>query len=160
MGQFGIDLANIHPYRGDGIPETAIAEKCPQGLKVLAPAMRVNSNCQVTEFGWALTDWTDLGDPQNGPSERVQATYTLRAFLDYFSKTGRTSYVHQIADLETGHENTIDGSFGLYKGDWTPRLVATALKRQKEVIGDGSAAAAPLDYRVVTGAHPQMRGWC
>src|SRR5215218_9323407 len=102
MGQFGIDLANIHPYRGDGIPETAIAEKCPQGLKVLAPAMRVNSNCQVTEFGWALIDWTDLGDPQNGPSERVQATYMLRAFLDYFSKTGRTSYVHQIADLETG----------------------------------------------------------
>jgi hypothetical protein len=145
--QYGVNLANTHPYRGDDPPENAVEQECPKGLSSLSPSLRQTANCQITEFGWAWWDWTDLGT-NLGPSERVQATYTLRAYLDYFEKTGNTSFAHQLADLHVGQEQSHEGSFGLYEADWSPRLVATALKRQKEVIGDGSAPLEPLAYQV------------
>jgi hypothetical protein len=148
-----VDWGNIHPYRGPGIPETAVREETPY-----AREMSAGKPVSITEFGWALADWA--------PDERAQASYTLRAFLDHYAKGIPRSYVHQLVDLRSEQEYLAgnpddpvgarrDATFGLYRHDWTPRQVADALHNLNTAIGDGGRAA-PLELAVKTGP-PDLR---
>ncbi len=143
-----VDWGNIHPYRGPGIPETAVRQEAPY-----AREMSGRKPVSITEFGWALADWS--------PNERVQASYTLRAFLDHYAKGVPRSYVHQLADLRSPQEYLAgnpddpvgaerDGSFGLYRYDWTPRQLAHALHNLNGTIGDGGSAAS-LELKIEAG---------
>ena len=120
--------------------------------------MSAGKPVSITEFGWALADWA--------PDERVQASYTLRAFLDHYAKGIPRSYVHQLVDLRSEQEYLAgnpedpvgaqrDATFGLYRHDWTPRRVADALHNLNTAIGDGGRAA-PLELAVKTGP-PDLR---
>lgn len=164
-----VDTGNIHPYRGNNPPETADNDLCALGLRYLPGAS--HDKCVITEFGWSLYDWSfGTCNPQTTTctgSERVQATYTLRAYLDHFDNSDSwpvpVSYVHQLTDLgdDAWYANLCnpnptpsclesqkhEAKFGLYRYDWTPRLVATALQRQNATIGDGSAPLTPLAYQ-------------
>jgi hypothetical protein len=165
-----VDTGNIHPYRGNNPPETADNDKCAQGLTYLPGAS--HDKCVITEFGWSLYDWSFGNCTQNCTgSERVQATYILRAYLDHFDNSDTwpvpVSYVHQLADLgddawyaalcgSNPTQSCLDfqkheAKFGLYKYDWTPRLAATALQRQNNAIGDGSSTLTPLAYQRTSG---------
>lgn len=134
-----VDGGNVHPYRGTGIPETAAPDKCDEGTRYVP-----GGSCWITEEGWSVFDWS-------GGDERVQAAYTLRAYIANLQYGVPRTYMHQIVDLWLGQENTHEGSFGFYKADWSPRLVATAIKRMNAVLGDGSPALKPLAYRVDSG---------
>jgi hypothetical protein len=134
-----VNWGNIHPYRGPGIPETAVREEMP-----FAREMSGRKPVSITEFGWALADWA--------PNERVQASYTLRAFLDHYAKGVPRSFVHQLVDLRPPEEYLAgnpddpvgaerDATFGLYRHDWTPRQVADALHNLTVATGDGGSAA-------------------
>jgi hypothetical protein len=136
-----VTAGNTHPYRATGIPETAVEETCDEAIQYVP-----GGDCYITEFGWQL-------GPSAGGSERVQAAYTLRAFLDYRQKGVPTSFVHQLVDL-----NANDGDFGLYRFDWSPRLVADAIARMNATVGDGLPAPVPLAIRVDSGP-PDLRWW-
>lgn len=130
-----VDAGNFHPYRGTGIPETAVGDKCNQS-RLYVP----DGPCYITEFGWALADWA-------GGDERIQAAYTLRGFLDYESKGVPVSFVHQLVDVFPNQETSHEGSFGLYRNDWSPRLVATALHNLTTGLGDGATGNQTYAFR-------------
>lgn len=98
------DIGNIHPYSGPGHPETFYDREVPPS-RTSFPNMPLSA----TEFGWFTPDWA--------PTERVQGIYTMRAFLDFFDKGLPVNFIHEIVDFGS--------TFGLYRGDWTPKPVAT-----------------------------------
>jgi hypothetical protein len=146
-----VDGGNIHPYRGPDPPETAVEDKCDDGTTYVP-----DGDCYITEFGWAISQWAG--------TERVQANYTLRAFLDYFSKDVPRSYVHQLVDLGddlwyvqhcnpnwTPNECLLwagrEGSFGLYNENWDPNEVVPAIKNLTTTVGDGTPTLTQLKIK-------------
>jgi trimeric autotransporter adhesin len=114
-----IDWGNYHPYRGQGIPETAVQEQRPN-----ADRLSREKPDAITEFGWQIPQWA--------ATERVQALYTMRAFLDYYHEGTPRSYLHQLVDCCDG----LDG-FGLYNENWTPKRAAHAMHNLTTILQTG-----------------------
>ena len=116
---------------------------------MLANAKSVSSGnpAVITETGYT----TQSDTPYIGASENVQAKSILNTLADAFKGGVGTTYLYQLLDAgASGVSNDPEMHFGLFNGDGTPKLAATAVHNLTTILSDdgtgGHQPTAQLGY--------------
>src|SRR3954469_8358087 len=108
-----------HPYPGGQWETTA---HCNAQLNMMGkhePGKPVGA----TECGYHTGPFAN----QPGVTEVQQRDRTIAGLLEMFACGWQRVYLYELADLWSGYSQ--DNRWGLYRNDWTPKPVATALGR-------------------------------
>ena len=136
LGQVPADLGNLHNYTG-GEQETSshVDSELGQAAKVAGdrPAWSTESNPN-TAVG-------NVGN-QPGVSDRAQAIYTLRQYLEDWRKGIRRTYIYELMD-ELPQPGVAEMSWGILRSDGTPKPAYTALKNMISLLDDRGPAFTP-----------------
>lgn len=132
------DSANWHTYFGQGdqpgrqlVTNNALARSSSPGEKL-----------SITETGYyTAVDAMDWGG--GGVTPAVQAILTVNILLDAYKQGVETTYIYELLDNIADPASTdIEGSFGLFLADGTPKPAATAVHNLTAILADKGAAAA------------------
>ena len=123
------DFANSHAYVSTSTTPQATLQL------MLANAKSVSSGnpAVITETGYT----TQSDTPYLGASENVQAKSILNTLADAFKGGVGTTYLYQLLDAgASGVSNDPEMHFGLFNGDGTPKLAATAVHNLTTILSD------------------------
>lgn len=151
LGRVSSDLGNVHNYTG-GQQETSahISSELSLAFKVSggAPVWSTESNPN-----------TALQSSSNQPptSEKAQATYTLRQYLEDWRKGISKTFIYELMD-ESANTADAEQSWGIVHADGSPKPAFTALKNMIGLLADPgqSSSSGSLSYNLA-GATPQTR---
>ena len=124
------DLGNIHPYP-KGQPYRAIQAAIAGSYHHVLPSQAV-----ITETGYAT------GTAGDDVSERAQAILNLNIYLGTFQQGFVRTYIYELYDEWQ--------TYGLFKGDFTPKPTATAIHNLTTILADDRAPTAlgSLNYKL------------
>jgi hypothetical protein len=141
------DYGAWHTYFGNGDQPWANLAHGVEGAKMLAPQDPV----MITESGY-YTAVNDMGWGGGGVTEEVQAKLTLNLFFDAAKMGVERTFLYALLDdkANLAEANTIDHSFGLFRGDGTPKQAATAIHNLTSILNDSlngdTFATSSLSY--------------
>ncbi len=152
-----LDLGNIHPYPGGGTPLHNLQEE-----RFRAGSISGTKPLVATEAGYHSDLATATG--HYPASERAIAVYTPRLALEGFRGGVVRTFIYQLADEwpaggQPAYVPALENSFGLLRGDLSPKPSFLALRNLLRAVGAGSppvAALGGLRYGI-EGAPPDLR---
>jgi len=135
-----LDQGNLHPYTGGNEPG-------PGHLRDEADLMRQVSGDKplvATEVGFhTAVNVDDGGDAQPPVTEAVQATYTLRTYLEHFRAGIKRTFLYELIDEKPDPGRTdAERNFGLLRRDFSAKPAFTALRNLMTVVGDAAPVGA------------------
>lgn len=142
------DAGNWHVYFGYGDQPAANIASGIAAAKSITPSDPV----QITESQYyTAIDATEWGS--GGVSEPVQAKLDLNLLLDAAKGGAQRTYIYELVDDGLSPADTVEGSFGLYHNDWTPKAAAVAIHNLTTILGETATGATsfttkPLDISV------------
>jgi hypothetical protein len=152
-----LDQGNMHPYSGGGTPLHNLLEE-----RLRAVAISGAKPLVATEAGYHSDLTTTSG--HYPASERAIATYIPRLALEGFRGGVVRTFIYELADAwpqggQPPNVPALENSFGLLRGDLTPKPSFLALRNLLRVVHAGSApVAAPGGLRFgLEGAPPDLR---
>lgn len=135
------DYGAWHVYFGNGDQPSANILSGVASAKTITPGRPV----QITETNYyTAVDAMEWGG--GGVTETVQAKLVLN-LLFVAAKAGvARTYLYELLDdnVDLGKATTVEGSFGLFRGDGTPKLAATAIRSLMTVLRDTAANAGSI----------------
>ena len=152
-----LDQGNMHPYPGGGTPLHNLEEERFRAVSISGSKPLV-----ATEAGYH----SDLGTATGHypASERAIAAYTPRLALEGFRGGVARTFIYQLADEwpaggQPAHVAPFENSFGLLRGDLSPKPSFLALRNLLQAAGASSPpVAAPGGLRYgIEGAPPDLR---
>ncbi|AWO89404.1 MULTISPECIES: RHS repeat protein [Bradyrhizobium] len=137
------DYANSHAYVSTSLTPAAAL----QALLGNATSITPGDPVVITETGYT----TKSDTPYVGASENVQAKSILNTLVDAYKDGVSTTYLYQLLDASASNDPTDPEShWGLFNGDGTPKLAATAIHNLTTVLADdgtgGHTPTASLNY--------------
>lgn len=123
---------NIHSYSGGQRP-LSVLSNWVNGVKVTSG----NLPLMATETGYHTA--VNTSSPHLPISERGEAKYVPRLFLDYFNAGIVRTYLYQFLDHVAPSATDPEANFGLVKYDFSVRPAFTSLKNLLAVLQDSSA---------------------
>lgn len=152
-----LDLGNMHPYPGGGTPLHNLEDERRRAVPISAGKPLV-----ATEAGYHSDFTTNSG--HHPASERAIAVYTPRLALEGFRGGVVRTFIYQLADPwpqgeQPPNVSALENSFGLLRGDLTPKPSFLALRNLLRVVNARSApVATPGGLRFgLRGAPPDIR---
>lgn len=147
-----MDFANEHPYPRNGAPPAA---HLPLEIEATHRAIAPSRPMVITETGYPTQiAHPEVGFGRDGVSEEVQARYLLDLLFDFRKAGVARTYLYELLDEKPDPAGrSIELHYGLFHGDGTPKLAATALHNLTALLRDGgrdaaSFAPAPLAITV------------
>jgi hypothetical protein len=128
------DEGNAHIYFSNGIQPGAQFASALSWAQAVTPGHAM----AVTETGYGTDTTSTLGVDQ-----ATQAKLTLNLILDAAKSGVAATYLYQLVDIALDPTDPF-GKYGLFNGDWSPKLAATALHNFMDVIGTHHAGADAL----------------
>jgi hypothetical protein len=155
------NFGTAHVYYGNG--DQARGRYKEYGIDVAKHISSTNP-VQITETGY-YTAVNDMGWGGGGVTEPVQARLLLNLLFAAAQMGSARSFVYQLLDNRTdlNAANTIEQSFGIYRGDGNPKHAGNALHNLTTILADTDGTFAPtaLDYTLAglpaTGQHYLMQ---
>ncbi|WP_149535797.1 carbohydrate-binding domain-containing protein [Siccirubricoccus phaeus] len=142
------DYGTFHVYYGNGDQPAVTLAAGVSAAKAMAP----DDPVQITESGYynAIHDMSWLG---GGVSEAVQAKLTLNLLMDAASMGVARTFLYELMDNGLRPTSSLEGSFGLFRGDGSPKPVADAIHNLTTLLHDDgsnaeSFATNPLDISI------------
>ncbi|MHC2674638.1 hypothetical protein ACVI1J_006801 [Bradyrhizobium diazoefficiens] len=137
------DYANSHAYVSTSLTPAAAL----QALLGNATSITPGDPVVITETGYT----TKSDTPYVGASENVQAKSILNTLVDAYKDGVSTTYLYQLLDASASNDPTDPEShWGLFNGDGTPKLAATAIHNLTTILADdgtgGHTPTASLNY--------------
>ena len=152
-----LNQGNMHPYSGGGTPLHNLLDE-----RLRAVAISGSKPLVATEAGYHSDLTTTSG--HHPASERAIATYIPRLALEGFRGGVVRTFIYELADAwpqggQPPNVPALENSFGLLRGDLTPKPSFLALRNLLRVVHAGSApVAAPGGLRFgLEGAPPDLR---
>jgi hypothetical protein len=152
-----LDHGNMHPYPGGGTPLHNL-----EAERWLAFPISRRKPLVATEAGYHSDLTTTSG--HNPASERAIAMYTPRLVLEGFRGGVVRTFIYQLADpwprgRQPAHVPPFENSFGLLRGDLSPKPAFLALRNLLRAVDASSAPVAnPGGLRFgLEGAPPDLR---
>jgi hypothetical protein len=152
-----LDQGNMHPYPGGGTPLHNLEDERQRALPISGSKPLV-----ATEVGYHSDLTTTSG--HHPASERAIAVYTPRLVLEGFRGGVVRTFIYELADGwpqggQPSNVSALENSFGLLRGDLSPKPSFLALRNLMRVVDAGSApVAAPGGLRFgLEGAPPDLR---
>jgi hypothetical protein len=152
-----LDLGNMHPYPGGGTPLHNLEDERRRAVPISG-----GKPLMATEAGYHSDLTTSSG--HHPASERAIAIYTPRLALEGFRGGVVRTFIYQLADAwpqggQPAGVSALENSFGLLRGDLTPKPSFLALRNLLRVVNARSApVAAPGGLRFgLEGAPTDLR---
>lgn len=139
------DYGTWHVYYGGGDQPRANIQSGVAGARNLNKSDPI----QITETGY-YTAVDDMSWGGGGVSEPIQARLILNLIFVCASLGIARHHIYELVDDGTGPATTIEGSFGLFHNNWTPKASATAIHNLTTILADSSTSFTPgsLDFVV------------
>jgi hypothetical protein len=139
------DYGAWHVYFGNGDQPRANIQMGIDGARNLNRSDPI----QITETGY-YTAVNDMSWGGGGVSEPVQAKLILNIIFVCASLGIARHHIYELVNDGTGPDTTIEGSFGLFHNNWTPKPAATAIGNLTRILADSSTSFTPgsLDFSV------------
>jgi hypothetical protein len=152
------DYANVHNYVSatfngyvDNQAWSAASPENVKGWDGLHGNFGVTWRRSHRGYGQAQLDrlprvTTETGWDSKAGGEKRQAVVLLNTLLGQFKRGYRYTFIYQLRDGEGGDQP----GWGLFRGDSTPKLAATAIRRLTTLLADAQPNPAPggLAYRI------------
>ena len=144
------DQNNIHPYAKYGDQPRASITGSAAAQNTVDP----NKPFSITEMGYHTSLTADTAGGWEGVDEATQARLLLNAYMDAADLGAKSMFAYQLLDAYpdvTGSDQ--EKHFGLFRLDYTPKPVATAIHNLTTILQDGgtnavSFNAGSLNYSV------------
>jgi len=133
-----VDSSNWHTYFGNGNQPAGNLATAISNAKATAPGKPFS----ITETGYyTAVDATDWGG--GGVSPAVQAVLTVNTLLDAFNDGVATTYLYELMNNVASPASTdLEGNFGLFLADGTPKPAATAIRNLTTLLADPGSKAS------------------
>jgi hypothetical protein len=143
------DFGNVHPYSGGQVPDANLGYNRAKE-KLVAPRRPL----VASEAGFHNA--IHSGDGNRPVSERAQADYVPRLFLDFFRSGVSRTYLYELLDEQANpSRSNAQQHYGLLRHNFTEKPAFRALKALLHSLGPADSRGfplAPLDYGLATGA--------
>lgn len=137
-----VDMGNMHSYAGGNQPSTDLDWKWIPQAQVVSGT---DKPIVATEAGWhnAINDG---GSSQKGVSEAVSGKYIPRAYLEYFNRGVKRTFMYELIDQRSAPDQ--ENNFGLLRADGSPKPAFTATRNLINLLNDSVAPSqlGSLDY--------------
>ncbi len=148
------DFGNVHPYSGGKVPAANLGFN-RRKEKLVAPRRPL----VASEAGFHNARYSRDG---NRPvSERAQAEYVPRLFLDFFRSGVSRTYVYELLDENANpSRSNAQKHYGLLRHNFSEKPAFRTLKALLHSLGPPSSPAfplVPLDYGFAPGAPRDLR---
>ena len=142
------DIANVHAYpKGGQQPGDILRRSYTRwvGPRGFMPDKRM----VFTEFGYHTVVGKAVAPGWQGVDEATQAALLLNGWFAAADAGATRTYAYELFDETPDGPNApqMQNRFGLFHGDGTPKLAATALRRLSTVLGDASPRARSFPTR-------------
>jgi len=133
-----VDSSNWHTYFGNGNQPAGNLAVAISNAKATAPGKPVS----ITETGYyTAVDAMDWGG--GGVSPAVQAVLTVNTLLDAFNDGVATTYLYELMNnVASPASSDLEGNFGLFLADGTPKPAATAIHNLTTLLADPGSKAS------------------
>jgi hypothetical protein len=145
------DYGNAHVYYGNGDQAVSSGRYKQFGYDV-AKMITSSKSVMITETGY-YTAVNDMGWGGGGVSEPVQARLMLNLLFAAAQMGARRNFIYSLMDdrADLNAANTIESSFGIFKGNGQPKQAGTAIHNLTTILTDDamdatSFAPGQLDY--------------
>ena len=138
-----MDAGTLHPYPSASVPTAYLAST----ESALAALNGAHKGWWVTETGYYTAVNATQNVYQPGVSEKAQAKYAPRLYLDYFNAGISHTSIYELID-EHSSQSDAEANYGLLRNDGSPKPAYTAIKNMLSLLADpgGSYAAGSLSF--------------
>ena len=131
-----VDAGNIHFYAGGGRqPSYSLIDPSP----LIGYFSNILTWARSAELPSGPIWLTETGATTSGiyaPDGLSQAKYIANQMLDYFADGGKRLFLYQLIDA-SGISGDVEGNFGLFHHDGSPKPAAIMLSRLKDLLSLG-----------------------
>jgi hypothetical protein len=148
------DFGNVHPYSGGRVPAANLGFN-RRKEKLVAPRRPL----VASEAGFHNA--TRSRDGNRPVSERVQAEYVPRLFLDFFRSGVSRTYIYELLDEQANpSRSNAQEHYGLLRHNFSEKPAFRTLKALLHSFGPANTPAfplTPLDYGIAPGAPRDLK---